>query len=608
MGGWGGALRGGLAAINDLEGNTQVASDLRGQNESARKNHADQLNFKIAPLRQQLAADQERLKTLVDSVGQPKLDANGKHADYDLIESRMAKTIGDIRQAAGDKVPSEHPGRMAETVNGIRQWLKMGGKNKQQLDTAQSTKVDDWKNQNTKMASQASVGALPYEQTPEGQKLAMQGRNAIEAAKARAQFGTGVVRHTASLTPQDAIKFIHTTGAQYFDSDGNEISEAQLAEFPPNTMLMEFRQGSKTFYSPADQNAQTLNVGGQIYQRPQIGGILGNTTDLGQATSTLPRETSHQAIAPTGIVTLGSETTRPTPGISKPSSSAAPGITKEPTLKHRGGVASSSQQTPSLSVTTPMGKQTKRIQKIATGARAREGDFKDWPSPLGNMVRSPGQARLAQQTAQTLTQVQGQITGRTKGDKPLWEFSTIYDDPELRNAMQTALRLSAGRDAAPEGGMFGQLTAGVRSGIDTRILNQALNTLQKKGGQEALTALGRLQEYRNSLVAVRTLSKAPATQSTIQSVLQEGPFMALNSQDFRSRLSNNLNTLIQGDIAIVGINPSYTKKLDDLDAYIQNWKPGKSGNHQKIEPNNKTTPPSGIKIIRDKHGNITGIE
>jgi hypothetical protein len=60
--------------------------------------------------------------------------------------------------------------------------------------------------------------------------------------------------------------------------------------------------------------------------------------------------------------------------------------------------------------------------------------------------------------------------------------------------------------------------------------------------------------------------------------------MALNSEDFRSRLSNNLNTLIQGDIATVGINPSYTKKLDDLDAYIQNWKPGRKETHQKSAP------------------------
>ena len=146
------------------------------------KNEQNNLDFKIAPLRQQLAADQQRLSTLVDSNGLPKPETK---ADYDLIESRMAKTIGDIRQAAGDKVPSEHPGRMAETVNGIRQWLKMGGKNKQQLDTAQSTKVNDWRNQNTQMASQASVGALPFEQTEKGQAEAATARNAQSLEKQR---------------------------------------------------------------------------------------------------------------------------------------------------------------------------------------------------------------------------------------------------------------------------------------------------------------------------------------------------------------------------------------------------------------------------------------
>ena len=162
----------------------KLLSDLRGQNEAARKNHTDQLNFKSLPSGSNWQQINSVLYTLVDSNGLPKPDANGKHADYDLIESRMAKTIGDIRQAAGDKVPSEHPGRMAETVNGIRQWLKMGGKNKQQLQTAQSGKVNDWRNQNTQMASQASVGALPFEQTEKGQEQTAAHKNAMELAGA----------------------------------------------------------------------------------------------------------------------------------------------------------------------------------------------------------------------------------------------------------------------------------------------------------------------------------------------------------------------------------------------------------------------------------------
>ncbi len=196
------------------------------------KNEQNNLDFKIAPLRQQLAADQERLKTLVDSVGQPKLDANGKHADYDLIESRMAKTIGDIRQAAGDKIPSEHPGRMAETVNGIRQWLKTGGKNKKQLQAAQSGKVNDWNNQNTQMAGEFAVGAQipanPYME--EKRQLVEAGFTPEQAQRA--------IENKVGLTPK-----LTSSGVPYQGTDGKwyqnfKDASGQISprEMPPNYM------------------------------------------------------------------------------------------------------------------------------------------------------------------------------------------------------------------------------------------------------------------------------------------------------------------------------------------------------------------------------------
>jgi hypothetical protein len=74
---------------------------------------------------------------------------------------------------------------MTEAVNGIRQWLKMGGKTPTQLQAAQDTKKDKWKADSDKQAGAYTTGALPYEQTGPGQAEAQKTADAIKVIEAR---------------------------------------------------------------------------------------------------------------------------------------------------------------------------------------------------------------------------------------------------------------------------------------------------------------------------------------------------------------------------------------------------------------------------------------
>lgn len=138
--------------------------------------HDERQKLKTAPLSQAIAADQQRLTSLKE--GTP---------EYDQVVNRMALNIGQLRTIYGDTAPHDHPGRLAETVNMIRQHLKLGGKTPEQLQADQTAKVGAWNAQNKTEASQYATGALPYEQTAEGQKLAEQERLRQESERSNYQ-------------------------------------------------------------------------------------------------------------------------------------------------------------------------------------------------------------------------------------------------------------------------------------------------------------------------------------------------------------------------------------------------------------------------------------
>ena len=396
------------------------AQGLQDQNfAEQREKKAEALKLQTAPLSQALQADQMRLTAYSDPQGNPLPQYEKQHKE---VMDRMTQTIGKLREIYGQKAPGQDPSLLDK--------LHITNHLKSHTPEGRAAALKDWNAQNSSRAGSYAAGALPYEMTPEGRKLKMQGENAINVAKTRAEFGTGVTRHTASLTPQNAIKFMHTTGAQYFDAAGEPITEEMLSEFPPNTMLMEFRQGSHTFYSPADQNAQTLNVGGQIYQRPQIGGILGNVTDLGRATSTLPRESTVTATSPGGTQVVTGTTTRQqvAPGINAAPANGATAPGTEPTLHTRPTTAP---------VTPPAGPVARKNRTAQDESRvSTEGILPN----IQNMT--PNNARMAQKAQPAVTAELGLFGDPTKpGVKSMVDFADLADDPHAQQVLGTAFKL-----------------------------------------------------------------------------------------------------------------------------------------------------------------------
>ncbi len=501
------------------------------------KNEQNNLDFKIAPLRQQLAADQERLKTLVDSVGQPKLDENGKHADYDLIESRMAKTIGDIRKAAGDKVPSDHPGRMAETVNGIRQWLKMGGKNKQKLQAAQTGKVNDWNNQNTQMASQASVGALPFEQTAQGQAEAVKSRDALELQRLRNQAPKGaqgrpVPFGKGSISSKDAQEM--AAGGMVFNNEqGDPIDTTKL---PEGTKITPWAFGGKIFYTIGDQIPRVITADNQRTVQPEEGALspAGQAPTLGVAR--VPTVGTHQVpgMNPGETVTLHTSTTPVTGGGAKKSPSTIP-------------TRPSSSSTP----------------KTEDRSGSNSGKLTPQPPPFakGTML---SQGRQAQPVVAAMNTVAANVFGGD-GEPPIWDNAWMFDKPELKTALNKALTMNAlkipGTGDDPTFMQQLATTVGL-TGASQEQVNQAIaqsrDDLERVGGPEAMKMFARMAAVQEDLSALRSATKGSAAQGSIQTIVRAAPvYNVSSSQNFRDMLGSTLNTAAAAMGGYPAINPEY---------------------------------------------------
>ena len=164
------------------------------------------------------------------------------------------------------------------------------------------------------------------------------GADALAAANARGSNARPA--HIGDVTPKDAINNIRNLGYEYADEEGNPITEAELAEAPDYMKLVEFRQGNKTFAKLVDQRSKEWNIGGKIYQAGELGKQTPETlSELGQATSTLPRTSVTTATSPGGGQVMTGGTTRSTApvGVTAPTPTAAPGAV--PTLKTRPTIA-----------------------------------------------------------------------------------------------------------------------------------------------------------------------------------------------------------------------------------------------------------------------------
>jgi hypothetical protein len=234
------AIRGvaGNLATDSTQASDQIARERR-------EDHQQQLKMTLAPLSLALRADQVRLATYADA-NDPMKAQPGKEKEYQSTLDRMTQTIGQMRSVLGDTSP--HAGILDHLH--IRRDLQ--------------NRIAKYNDQTGKMAQATAAGAMPFEQTPEGQKLAYQRGTEEAVAKDRYtpllklyKLPDGGTQYIDSKRPEDIpegatpISISTTTphvrqvagpdgkpiwaseqGGKFYDQEGKEIPNAKPYEKP----------------------------------------------------------------------------------------------------------------------------------------------------------------------------------------------------------------------------------------------------------------------------------------------------------------------------------------------------------------------------------------
>ena len=212
--------------------------------EAVEQDRRDRMQFKIAPLSQALQADQIRLAAFTD----PKTGhAIPEHEEeYEHVMANMQNTIGQMRTLLGEKQPTAG---VLDRLH-IRRDLQH--------------RVQSWQDQNKQTAASYAEGALPYEQTPEGQKETTRHKNAIEEDKVKYSPSLKLYRMKDGTTA-----YLDAKHPEDIPEGAAPVSLTQtapkrvLVEGPNKEPVMAFQEGEQFF----DQNHNPI-PNAKPYQKP----------------------------------------------------------------------------------------------------------------------------------------------------------------------------------------------------------------------------------------------------------------------------------------------------------------------------------------------------
>lgn len=206
MGGLVGALRGGLAGLNEAAGNPQTAQQLYDRNTQDRNNR---LQMALTPLQEALRADQTRL-ALYANPDDPTKPLAGKKAEYKATHDRMAQTIGQIRGLFGQKPQGPNPVEAA--LGNVADKLHITNHLKNLVAQKRADAAAKYQGQNQQMASDYGTAAMPpvnpYQQSEAQMRAAGFSEPDIQQA----------MRAKAGLLPKDTTeqeRFITNYKAQH---------------------------------------------------------------------------------------------------------------------------------------------------------------------------------------------------------------------------------------------------------------------------------------------------------------------------------------------------------------------------------------------------------
>jgi hypothetical protein len=424
-------------------------------------------------------------------------------------------------------------------------------------------------NDQTKQTAQATAaGAMPFEQTEAGQKLKLEAKEKKEAQATRYEnFKTadgtvvavdtnhyapppgsvkvgntqtsGVPRVIGHTSIQDAMSLLDSGAMEYTLPNGEKLTKEQLQSFPPYMELTQIRQGDKDLYYPTDQRTHISTVGNVRYQVPEVGGVLGQTTPLGEA------RTPTSSTDPFGVTT----TTAP----------SSPGITNSPPSSDTASPKPATKSTPGpktkklKEATNAAGKQLDATGHIPAGA-ANPGLVEAANSLIDGMdvtkLALPQKDRPAAMALAREYGWKGQGLFNPKEVLQLKEGATVIDNLLNSDALSV---LDAGTLSKLP--MIGQSANPSKSGTIGRVMTSISAGFESPKQQEFM----RLWRQLDSLaIGLRGMVQAGrATQAQVDRIIAEfpNPYNTTSAEDAKRRLK-----LVQNELRVA----AETGKLPDV--------------------------------------------
>jgi hypothetical protein len=204
--------------------------------------------------------------------------------------------------------------------------------------------------------------------------------------------------------------------------------------------------------------------------------------------------------------------------------------------------------------------------QAATPKKTSDSDIPPMRDPKLPPMKGADERAIANIAAPVAT-VEQQVVGR--GAKPLWEYSTILNNPDLLKATNWAM--AAPMLQTPEGskdpGFWNTITlalglATTAQKVTTEQIVAARNKVQNEGGPQAVEFLDRLAELKGTIPNLRKIQGGSSAMGAMQPLYQESPIMNISSpEDFRNRTANMLRTMAVALDQVPGINKDHVNWL-----------------------------------------------
>jgi hypothetical protein len=402
-----------------------------------------------------------------------------------------------------------------------------------------------------------ATGKSPEQRKDEEQLAIIKAKEdaAVTAAKTRGGSTRPVPFGKGSISAKDAQKFSED-GMEFPDAEGKPIDVSKL---PEDAKITPWALGGKIFYTIGDQVPRVITADNQRNVEPEEGALspAGEAPTLGAAR--VPTVSTHQV---PGMNPGEKETLTSTSTPVAPQSNTPPKAGKS-LATINAGIQSGNATSKKLNKGKPVSSQAPSLPLTQSETAGKSNSFPPSPQPF-----APGTFQSQGKTTKPIIGAMQTVIGNVVGDegqRPLWDYAPMFDNPELAGALNKALTLNAltipGTQDDPT---FSQtLATGIGlTGFSQQQIHDAnvsaRQDVQRLGGQDAMDLFARLAAFQEDLSALRSATKASAAQGSIRTIVRASPvYNASSGQNFRDQLAATLTT---GRNAMKGypeINPAY---------------------------------------------------